>query len=160
MDRNALARQNHAFYYVDLPMQCLFSESFLDFFARAASIGRHNQEYPAQPLEEEQQFPFQCGNGEFGYLRFKAEDARQLQDLGVTSFGRVANRIPRSIGGELNERCEVKLENGNSLVFTITCFEGDTGAGCVKIEDPITECPDATPLGRMVEMSLRDSSAP
>ena len=154
MDAIALAKDNHLFFYVSLTQQGLLTETFHELLARGASMARYSKEHPENAFTDDiQQVPFMCNDGELGYLKFTNDDALLFEEKGIEGFS-LAVKIPRSIQGELNDRCEVTLDNGVKVSFRIVGYEGDIGGRCVGIKDPITECPAPIPLGRKVEMSI------
>ena len=135
-------------------MCCFASETFHELLARGASMARYSKEHPENAFTDDiQQVPFMCNDGEFGYLKFTNNDALLFEEKGIEVLS-LAVKIPRSIQGELNDRCEVALNEGTKVLFKIVGYEGDIGDGCVGIKDPITECPSPIPLGRKVEMSI------
>ncbi len=156
MDQNALARSNYLFFYVELPKQGLFNENFSMLCKRGAHMAALKKKRPAHSACEDdvQQLPFQCNDGEFGYLRFRNEDAELLEELDIDGLS-LATKIPLSIKGDRHEICDFVLPKKEVRVtFKIVGYEGDLGAGCTEIKDPIAECPDEIPLGRMVEMAV------
>jgi hypothetical protein len=160
MNPSALARNNHLFFYVDLTQNCLLTEAFTELCSIAARKAAFLAKHPGySPIDDgTQQLPFKCQNGEFGYLRFTSEAAQILVEKRVQSFS-LAMQVPRSIQGEFNERCEFALKDGVKMSFKIIDYEGDLGQGCIKIPNPVTDCPiDEIPLGRKVEMRVVYSS--
>lgn len=155
MKTQELARDNHSFFYVDLPMSGLFSSEFQELWDRAARRARYALENPDMTDRNDAitQMPFQCRNGELGYLRFKDEDAKTLSDAGIDLL-RLAGNIPSGIGGETNQKCTISAGNGITISFAITAYEWCLDGDCMRIEDPLKECPDPVPLGRKVELAI------
>jgi hypothetical protein len=154
MEPNTLARNNHLFFYVSLTQRCLLTKEFNALRSRAARIARYAKDHPGDASDDEiTQMPFQCSDGEFGYLKFTNDDAQLFEEKGIETLS-IAMKIPMSIQGEVNDRCEVLLNDGVKVSFKIVGYEGNLGHGCVGIKNPVTECPEQVPLGRMVEMSI------
>lgn len=158
MDPKDLARDNHLFFYTQLPPDCLLTENFLGMLDAGARAAAHFAKYSKWPGREDtwhQQISFLCNNGEMGYLKLSNNDAQLLAENHV-DVNILCWRIPRNIGGELNDTCEVSLgpEWPLTVLFKITLYEGDLGNGCVQINDPVVECPEPIPLGRLVEMTV------
>lgn len=155
MEPNALARDNHLFFYVSLTQRCLLTKEFNTLRARAARVARYAKDHPKGASNDEiTQMPFQCSDGEFGYLKFTNNDAQLFEEKSIETLS-LAMKIPRSIQGELNDRCEIVLNNEVRVSFKIVGYEGDLGCGCVGIKDSVAECPMQVPLGRMVEMNIQ-----
>jgi len=157
MDALALARDNHLFFYVSLTQLGLLTDAFDELLTRGASMAGYSKKHPKTAFNDDiQQLPFKCNDGEFGYLKFTNNDALLFKEKNIEAFS-LALKIPRSIQGELNDRCEVTLSEGIRVSFKIIGYEGDIGHGCIGIKDPVTECPSPIPLGRKVEMSIHNS---
>lgn len=158
MDKNALARSNHLFFYVFLAQNALLTETFVDLCHEGAQQAEYWENYPSDaPVGKGiEQLPFRCKGNELGYLRFTNDTAKILVEKEIGGLD-LAMKIPSFIRGEFNERCEFTLNNGVQVSFKITGYEGDSddGRGFVGIVDPVAECSsDDIPLGRMVEMSV------
>ncbi|MFA6077697.1 MAG: hypothetical protein WC724_01615 [Candidatus Paceibacterota bacterium] len=158
MDKNALARNNHLFFYVFLTQHALLTETFLDLCDIGAREVSHWESFPDDaPIGNGiQQLAFHCRGDELGYLRFTNDTAKIIAEKEIRGL-QMALKIPSFIRGELNDSCEFTLNNGVQVSFKITGYEGDPddGRGFVEIIDPVSECSsDDIPLGRMVEMSV------
>lgn len=158
MDKNALARSNHLFFYVDLTQHCLLTDEFKKLCGAGAREATYREKYPEYVAGDDgiQQLPFRCHDGELGYLRFSNDTARLLVKKQVKPFS-LAIQIPPSIRGEFNECCEFILEDVIRVSFKIIGYEGILidGRGYVDIKNPVSDCPtDDFPLGRIVEMTI------
>lgn len=159
MDKNTLARANDLFFNVDLPMRCLFTETFLELCSRAHLVVAYHEKYHSDIgdcgcRDEITQIPFKCQSGEFGYLRFTHSTASLLVERLIRPLS-LATKIRTSVKGEFNERCEFNLNDGISVSFSIINYEGDLGHGCIEITNPVVDCPTGDiPLGRKVEMNV------
>ena len=157
MDKHALARSNHRFFYVELTQGCLLTEAFEEACRAGAREAAYRKKYPEPDMLYDgwQQAPFVCRNGELGYLRFSDDTAQLFMEKQVDAF-LLASRIPSSIQGEYNERCEFVLDGGLRVTFKIVDYEGGIDDhGCVEIKDPVLDCPtDDIPFGRRVEMTI------
>lgn len=158
MDKNALARSNHLFFYVFLTQHALLTETFLELCRTGAREVSRWESFPDDaPIGNGiQQLAFPCRGDELGYLRFTSDTAKVIVEKEIRGL-QMALKIPSFICGELNDSCEFALDGGIQVSFRITGYEGDPddGRGFVEIVDPVSECSaDDIPLGRMVEMSV------
>jgi hypothetical protein len=147
MEKATLARGNYVFFFAQLTMRGIFSRDFFEAWERAWRTHPLGREGPVTHVS------FSCGNGECGYLRFRNMDAAILYGQGVTLPDAVQD-IARHIKGDLNERCEIPVKGGLVISLAITSYEGELNGRCVEIHNPLEECPDHLPLGRMVEMRV------
>jgi hypothetical protein len=146
MDKNKIARDNHAFYYVVVG-QVLCSDEF------TLKIIGGIDESVLYGIEDDTRDT--CT----GYIEVDTSDIvdNSVQDTFVDDLrndllGKVALKIPQSIQGELNTDVVIAYHKW-VFTFNITLYERDGTHRFELVEDP-TPLPNKEKLGRIVRMTV------
>lgn len=142
MNKDVLSRNNHLFFYVALAI-AVMEEDFESIVRSLAARSRSTM------LDEKDRFEtmtFLLSNGEVGYFQIGKASADNLYKLKASWW----NRIPQSIGGEVNNRCFIADEGGYDITIQIIGYE--TRDGLVSNHNELEDISDETPLGVVVSV--------
>lgn len=157
MNPDELARENHKFLYVDLPLGIFEEDGYFDYaVCRAARIHEEITKDAAvhdgeKPFLEDRfgTMSFLCQNGECGYIQISGKSAKLIYEKTV-DIDKVVHRIPGSIQGDHNDRCVISID-GFEIIIRIVSYEGVSNGKFSLINDPTDDAVlGGTPLGRVV----------
>lgn len=146
MDPIEFARENHAFFFVNLGL-ALCSQDFNQIIATAAAA------YEPDAVDQQSvQMSFRChSSGEMGYLRVDAKSAALIQRF-IPSPSSLSRGVPYGVTGDFYDECSF-TQDTLSFHLRITDYEGDRGSGYERIADPVKDLSKLIPLGRRVDLT-------
>ncbi len=150
MDAMQIARDNHAIYYVVVPMH-MCKAGFADVvceslaLSQAQQYGIEDPNYSGYIYIDATNIKLECSHGGFA------------DDVADGLLGQVALKFPRGATGGLNT--EVTILHGIwKFAFKITKYERDGEHGYEPVTDPLP-LPDDEKLGRFIELKITINQA-
>ena len=148
MDAMQIARDNHAIYYVVVPVHMCkrqFAQAVLESFDEPAQYGIEDPSYSGYIYIDATNIKLECSHGSFA------------DDVADGLLGRVALKFPRGATGGLNTEVTV-LHGIWKFAFKITQYERDGEHGYEPVTDPFP-LPDDEKLGRFIELKITINQA-